>query len=96
MGKGSAEPEAAVLLLHGDLDISIVEAKCLPNMDIMSERMRRCFSSCGGGAGACGDRPAAPPNGPRRGGGRSVKKKIITSDPTCPSASPAPPSRRPA
>jgi phospholipase D1/2 len=89
MGKGSAEPEAAVLLLHGDLDISIVEAKCLPNMDIMSERMRRCFSSCscGGGAGACGDRPDAPPDGPRRGGGgRSVKKKknnnkIITSDP---------------
>ena len=53
MGKGSApaEPEPAVLL-NGDLDIRIVEAKCLPNMDIMSERVRRCFASC-----SCG-RPA--------------------------------------
>ncbi|CAL4920042.1 unnamed protein product [Urochloa decumbens] len=88
MGKGSAEPEAAVLL-HGDLDIRIVEAKCLPNMDIMSERMRRCFSACGG-AGSCGgDRPSAPPDGGLRRGGaggssksmKKKKKKIITSDP---------------
>jgi phospholipase D1/2 len=73
MGKGSApaEPEPAVLL-HGDLDIRIVEAKCLPNMDIMSERVRRCFASCscggGGGGGAGSGRPA-------------TKKRIITSDP---------------
>ncbi|CAN6291154.1 unnamed protein product [Urochloa humidicola] len=81
MGKGSAEPEGAVQLLHGDLDIRIVEAKCLPNMDIMSERMRRCFSACGG-AGSCGgDRPSAPPDGGLRRGSRSTKKKIITSDP---------------
>ncbi|RLN17351.1 phospholipase D delta-like [Panicum miliaceum] len=81
MGKGSAEPEAAVLL-HSDLDIRIVEARCLPNMDIMSERMRRCFSACGGGgAGSCGgDRPA-PLDTLRRGGSMSAKKKIITSDP---------------
>ncbi|CAM0146607.1 unnamed protein product [Urochloa decumbens] len=86
MGKGTAESEYAVLLLHGDLDIRIVEAKCLPNMDIMSERMRRCFSACGG-AGSCGgDRAPAPPDGGlHRGGGGSSKsmkkKKIITSDP---------------
>ncbi|CAN6297104.1 unnamed protein product [Urochloa humidicola] len=86
MGKGTAEPEDAVLL-HGNLDIRIVEAKCLPNMDIMSERMRRCFSACGG-AGSCGgDRPSAPPDGGLRRGGAGgssksmKKKKIITSDP---------------
>nr|CAB3492516.1 unnamed protein product [Digitaria exilis] len=82
MGKDSAEPESAVLLLHGDLDIRIVEAKCLPNMDIMSERMRRCFSACGGGgAGACGGARSshAPADGLRR--GRSTKMKSIISDP---------------
>jgi len=76
MGKGSAEPEAAVLL-HGDLDIRIVEARCLPNMDIMSERMRRCFSACGGGAGGRPD----PHDSLRRGGSMSAKKKIVNSDP---------------
>ena len=82
MGKGSAEPEAAVLL-HGDLDIRIVEARCLPNMDLMSERMRRCFSACGGGggAGSCGGDRSAPPDRLRRGGSMSAKKKIVNSDP---------------
>ena len=35
--------------LHGDLDLKIIEARCLPNMDLVSERLRRCFvafSSC--------------------------------------------------
>ncbi|CAD6220409.1 unnamed protein product [Miscanthus lutarioriparius] len=32
------------MLLHGDLDIQIIEAKCLPNMDLMTERMRKCFT----------------------------------------------------
>ncbi|CAN1315248.1 Phospholipase D delta [Linum perenne] len=30
--------------LHGDLHLKIVEARQLPNMDLMSERVRRCFS----------------------------------------------------
>lgn len=72
MGKGSTEYGTAVLL-HGDLDIWIVEAKCLPNMDIMSERMRRCFTGYGACASACGGHPD-----PHR---TSRKKKIITSDP---------------
>ncbi|KAL4650299.1 hypothetical protein ACB092_01G077100 [Castanea dentata] len=41
--------EEAVVYLHGDLDLKIIEAKCLPNMDLVSERMRRffvTFSTC--------------------------------------------------
>ncbi|KAL6893728.1 hypothetical protein ACP4OV_007826 [Aristida adscensionis] len=83
MGKNSAEPSAGVLL-HGDLDIQIVEAKCLPNMDLMTERMRRCFACGTGGAGgkgaggAGGGKSAAADPHHR---GRSAKTKIITSDP---------------
>lgn len=30
--------------LHGDLDMWIIEAKSLPNLDLASENMRRCFT----------------------------------------------------
>ncbi|XP_057493395.1 phospholipase D delta-like [Actinidia eriantha] len=39
-----------VIFLHGELDIWIIEAKSLPNMDLASERMRKCinmFGACG-------------------------------------------------
>ncbi|GAU22672.1 hypothetical protein TSUD_234940 [Trifolium subterraneum] len=32
--------------LHGDLDLTIVAARRLPNMDIVSERFRRCVTAC--------------------------------------------------
>ncbi|KAK9948329.1 hypothetical protein M0R45_003910 [Rubus argutus] len=35
-----------VVYLHGDLDLHIIEARRLPNMDIVSERFRRCFTAC--------------------------------------------------
>ncbi|CAF2247027.1 unnamed protein product [Brassica rapa] len=35
-----------VILLHGDLDLKIVQARRLPNRDTFSERMRRCFKPC--------------------------------------------------
>ncbi|TQD81525.1 hypothetical protein C1H46_032923 [Malus baccata] len=35
-----------VTYLHGDLDLTIVEARHLLNMDIVSERFRRCFTAC--------------------------------------------------
>lgn len=35
-----------VLYLHGDLELHIFEARSLPNMDIVSERLRRCFTGC--------------------------------------------------
>ncbi|KAB8094406.1 hypothetical protein EE612_021583 [Oryza sativa] len=78
MGKSSADLSASsesAVLLHGDLDIWITEAKCLPNMDIMSERMRRFFT----GYGACGSSCAG--DNARRGGVGVRPKKIITSDP---------------
>ncbi|XP_027360843.1 phospholipase D delta [Abrus precatorius] len=35
-----------VFHLHGDLDLKIIEARRLPNMDIFSERLRRCVTAC--------------------------------------------------
>ncbi|EEE60272.1 hypothetical protein OsJ_13309 [Oryza sativa Japonica Group] len=80
MGKSSADLSASsesAVLLHGDLDIWITEAKCLPNMDIMSERMRRFFT----GYGACGSSCGGTGDNARRAGGGVRPKKIITSDP---------------
>ncbi|KAM3304475.1 hypothetical protein P3S67_011341 [Capsicum chacoense] len=33
-----------VVYLHGDLDLKIIEARRLPNMDLVTERLRRCFT----------------------------------------------------
>ncbi|CAA0819330.1 Phospholipase D delta [Striga hermonthica] len=70
-----------VLYLHGDLQLHIIEARSLPNMDIISERLRRCFTGCG----AC--QPTADGDGDASGGGSTDHRKlhhhrkIITSDP---------------
>ncbi|KAK0588688.1 hypothetical protein LWI29_004192 [Acer saccharum] len=37
-------PDVGSLVLHGDLDLRILEAKCLPNMDMGHEKVRKCFS----------------------------------------------------
>ncbi|KAG9457223.1 hypothetical protein H6P81_001731 [Aristolochia fimbriata] len=65
----SGMPEKTVFL-HGDLEMWIIEAKCLPNMDLMSERMRKCFSMFG----SCTS-PAT------KEGKHDHGHKIITSDP---------------
>ncbi|KAL1074466.1 hypothetical protein V6Z11_D11G291800 [Gossypium hirsutum] len=41
MGEDASDP---VVFLHGDLYLKIIEARCLPNMDLMAERLRRCFT----------------------------------------------------
>ncbi|KAK8459828.1 hypothetical protein SEVIR_2G220800v4 [Setaria viridis] len=69
MGKHSAESGVS-MLLHGDLDIQIIEAKCLPNMDLMTERMRKCFTGYGACSTDCGKADPHPD-----------MRKIITSDP---------------
>lgn len=56
-----------VVYLHGDLDLKIIEARNLPNMDMVSERFRRCFTAFD----TCG-RPKQH---------NSRHHKIITSDP---------------
>ncbi|XP_054825513.1 phospholipase D delta isoform X1 [Prosopis cineraria] len=64
------------IYLHGDLDLTIIEARMLPNMDIVSEHFRRCITVCdtikfhsSDHASAAGDRTT------------HLRKKIITSDP---------------
>ncbi|KAH0449232.1 hypothetical protein IEQ34_023032 [Dendrobium chrysotoxum] len=34
------------VLLHGDLDLYIIEARNLPNKDMFTEQLRRCFTVC--------------------------------------------------
>ncbi|XP_059644473.1 phospholipase D delta-like [Cornus florida] len=43
MAENSSNPE---VYLHGDLDLKIVKARSLPNMDMVSEHFRRCFTTC--------------------------------------------------
>ncbi|XP_024961268.1 phospholipase D delta-like isoform X2 [Cynara cardunculus var. scolymus] len=68
MGGGDSD---AVVYLHGDLDFTIAEAQCLPNMDVFTQRVRRClnaFDSC---------KPPVPPK-------RKVtphRHKMVTCDP---------------
>ncbi|KAF5951983.1 hypothetical protein HYC85_009927 [Camellia sinensis] len=63
-----------VVFLHGELDICIIEAKSLPNMDLASERMRKCFTMFG----PCG----SPSEAKSKSSGRhSGRHSIITSDP---------------
>ncbi|XP_073003517.1 phospholipase D delta-like [Typha latifolia] len=70
MKREPREAESAKFL-HGDLDIWILEARALPNMDMMTERMRRCLTAYG----ACGP-PPWKKSDKHRG-----RRKIITSDP---------------
>ncbi|XP_047170459.1 phospholipase D delta-like [Vigna umbellata] len=63
-----------LVYLHGTLDLVIVEARCLPNMDLLSERVRRFFSALN----TC----SASISGKRKlHRARHRHRKIITSDP---------------
>ncbi|MQL91448.1 hypothetical protein Taro_024056 [Colocasia esculenta] len=42
----SSSPSDKLVMLHGDLDLWIHEARRLPNMDMASEHLRRCFAPC--------------------------------------------------
>lgn len=59
------------IFLHGELDLWILEAKSLPNMDLASERMRRCFTLFGTCSSPFMKKPKV----------RSGNHSIITSDP---------------
>ncbi|XP_034682347.1 phospholipase D delta isoform X2 [Vitis riparia] len=77
-----------VIYLHGDLDLKILKARDLPNMDLVTEHFRRCFTLCD----ACktpsageyvstpdtDDRPSRHKPGDKR---LDHHRKIITSDP---------------
>ncbi|XP_051150936.1 phospholipase D delta-like [Andrographis paniculata] len=62
-----------VIYLHGDLDLTIIEARFLPNMDLVSEHLRRCFSVFDVCRKPCTADHRPPDHKPHR--------KIITSDP---------------
>ncbi|MED6160425.1 hypothetical protein PIB30_051398 [Stylosanthes scabra] len=60
-----------VVYLHGDLDLRIIEARHLPNMDMLSERLRRFFSALNTCTGT----------GRKKNGKSHRHRRIITSDP---------------
>uniref|UniRef100_A0A2P2JNB1 Phospholipase D n=1 Tax=Rhizophora mucronata TaxID=61149 RepID=A0A2P2JNB1_RHIMU len=74
------------VMLHGDLDLHIIEARRLPNMDMVSNRLRHCFTAC-----APPSASASPPadSGGADGyndGGSSPRRvhdhrHVVTSDP---------------
>ncbi|XP_010244835.1 PREDICTED: phospholipase D delta-like isoform X2 [Nelumbo nucifera] len=69
VGKGIVYSDNFIFL-HGNLEIWIFEARSLPNMDLVSERMRKCFTMFGSCA-----RPTKKKDRDKSG------RKIITSDP---------------
>ncbi|CAJ1930550.1 unnamed protein product [Sphenostylis stenocarpa] len=46
MAVTGGDDDNGVIYLHGDLDLKIIKARQLPNMDIFSERLRRCVTAC--------------------------------------------------
>ncbi|KAK4490475.1 hypothetical protein RD792_001152 [Penstemon davidsonii] len=73
--------EETVMHLYGDLELHIFEARSLPNMDLVSERLRRCFTACD----ACSRPPTTDSDEGKAGSNRDRKldhhRRIITSDP---------------
>ncbi|KAH9616660.1 hypothetical protein KSS87_004070 [Heliosperma pusillum] len=76
----SSSSSDGVIYLHGDLDLHIIEARCLPNMDLFSERFRRIYSACSAPFQRRSSTPDADGSMPRS-NSRSHHAKIITSDP---------------
>ncbi|KAM4118522.1 hypothetical protein ACB094_02G209800 [Castanea mollissima] len=79
-GSVSDNKEQKFITLHGDLELKIVEAQNLPNMDIVAQHVRGCFAVCDCNttetvqrSNESDGRDGAPQHRPRN--------KIITSDP---------------
>ncbi|CAL9190414.1 unnamed protein product [Musa hybrid cultivar] len=76
MGSHSAAAAAdEAILLHGDIHLSVLAARRLPNMDMLSEYLRRCFAPCSPVLPSSDSDPT--PDHGRRG----HRKKIATADP---------------
>ncbi|KAL6011807.1 hypothetical protein ACLOJK_002273 [Asimina triloba] len=74
MSRESDAPDETVLL-HGDLDLRIIEARRLPNMDMLTEHLRRCFVPCHTALDAARNSRLQKHQPHHR------RRKIITSDP---------------
>ncbi|KAF4377567.1 hypothetical protein G4B88_006847 [Cannabis sativa] len=73
-----ADPDSSeVIYLHGDLDLHIIGARSLPNMDVVSDHFRRCVTGCGTIKYGRSSKP--DPNESSDGG--KPHRRIITSDP---------------
>ncbi|KAK9740079.1 hypothetical protein RND81_03G009700 [Saponaria officinalis] len=75
---------STTIYLHGDLDLHIVEARSLPNMDIVSERFRRICLACRSPFHATNNNNNSNSNHNNNSRNNSHlinNKKIITSDP---------------
>ncbi|CAA6673529.1 unnamed protein product [Spirodela intermedia] len=69
------------ILLHGDLDLWIFQARSLPNMDMFSVRLHQCIPSCcvsGQQEEVAASAPASSPSQIHQ----SFRYRRITSDPT--------------
>ncbi|GAB2282888.1 hypothetical protein Dimus_017422 [Dionaea muscipula] len=73
----TAAPENKPIYLHGDLDLQILKARSLPNMDMLSEHIRRCFTACD----ACASPHAGEISGDTSDLNVKHHRRIITSDP---------------
>ncbi|KAK4348005.1 hypothetical protein RND71_034344 [Anisodus tanguticus] len=67
--------EPKKIILHGDLNLHIIEARHLPNLDITSGHLRRCFTF----GGICGNPTTVDGGDDHR--SNPHHRKIITSDP---------------
>ncbi|XP_020080752.1 phospholipase D delta-like isoform X1 [Ananas comosus] len=80
MASSSGEnPTDGPVLLHGDLDLWIIEARRLPNMDWFSDHLRRCFDPCISLIPT--PKPSSDPGDPEGDRDRRHGAKIITTDP---------------
>ena len=79
-GSVSDNNKQKLITLHGDLDLKIVEAENLPNMDIVAQHVRGCFAVCD-----CNTvetrQPSNESDGRDGSQHRHRNKIIITSDP---------------
>ncbi|CAF2224040.1 hypothetical protein IGI04_030345 [Brassica rapa subsp. trilocularis] len=64
--------QSGLVYLHGDLELQIIEARYLPNMDLHFERIRRVFNTLN-----LFDKHSSSPKGSHR----RTRNNIITSDP---------------
>lgn len=89
MAAVSDKDDEQPIILHGDLELYIIEARNLPNMDLVTTRIRSCFSVCD-----CTAQSTTTTARGLRGGGASTDedsgdedqkihrhRNIITSDP---------------
>ncbi|XVF59851.1 hypothetical protein PTKIN_Ptkin07bG0308700 [Pterospermum kingtungense] len=77
------EGSKQAVYLHGDLDLTIVEARKLPNMDLLSNHLRSCLTVCDCKSPSQAQLPGAAAQEQAAGGDSKViqHRKIITSDP---------------